>query len=441
MNLRPYQQQAIANLRAAYARGKRAPCLVLPTGGGKTIVASAIIQGSIARGNRVLFLAHRTELLGQTVNKLNLAGVYNTRLIQAARDLGDPLAPVTVASIQTLTSPRWRSRMPVANLVVFDEAHHVVAASWHRIANAYPSALLLGMTATPQRSDGRPLGDVFDELVAAASVRELTDLEHLVPCQVFAPSRVLDTAQTALDPVEAYRQHGHGRRAIVFCVTVEHARAVAAEFTAAGVPADVVTGASTAGARADVLARFARGDLRVCVNVNVLTEGFDDPPVAVCILARKPQHAGTFLQMAGRVLRPAPGKTHATLVDLCGSVHEHGTPDMEREYSLDGKGITAVKRDQIRQCAACGAVFLTAAICPTCGAELPRRPAQLPRSTGVGVVEVTAPAPPRRAFTVSITAKFPGRCRKCEGPIAPGEQIYWARGEQPRHAECRREAA
>lgn len=438
LTLRAYQERAIAALRASYQRGRRRPCLVLPTGGGKTIVAAAIIQGALRLGNRTLFVAHRRELIQQTVDKLARAGIWDVRVIQAAHDSGRPDAPVIVGSIQTLTMPRWLGRLPQADLVIPDECHHLVSDKWRLLAQAYPSARLLGLTATPQRSDGRALGDIFDDLIVGATVAELTDAGHLVPCRVFAPPDALETRQLALDPVAAYQQHGDGQRAIVFCVTVEHAAATAEQFNAAGIPAGIVTGASPHDERADTLRRFAAGELRVCVNVNVLTEGFDDPPVAVCILARKPQHPGTFLQMAGRVLRPANGKTRATLIDLCGSVHDHGPPDMQRDYSLDGKAITGAKREQIRQCPTCGAVFLAGPDrCPECGSGLPMRESDLPRSTGVGVVDIaTLPTQPRRSWTVSITAKFPGVCRKCTGRINPGEQIYWAKGEKPRHVEC-----
>lgn len=438
MHLRPYQERAIAALRRSYQTGHRAPCLVLPTGGGKTIVASAVIDGALKLGNRCLFVAHRRELIQQTVDKLARAGIWDVRVIRGADDTGRPDAPVIVGSIQTLTMPRWLGKLPPAELVIPDECHHLAAARWRQIADAYPAARLLGLTATPERGDGRPLGDIFDDLVVGATVAELTDAGHLVPCRVFAPTEMLESKHLALEPVAAYQQHGNGERAIVFCVTVDHAEQTAAAFNAAGISAAIVVGTSPPDQRALTLQRFAAGELRVCVNVNVLTEGFDDPPVSVCILARKPQHAGTFLQMAGRVLRPAPGKRQATLIDLCGSVHDHGPPDLERTYSLTGKAITGAVRDRIRQCPTCGAVFLAGPMtCPQCGAAMPRRESEPPRSTGQGVVDIaTIPAAARRSWTMSITAKFPGVCRRCSGRIAPGEQIYWAKGEKPRHVEC-----
>lgn len=386
--LRPYQDRAIAGLRASYARGKRSPCLVLPTGAGKTVVAASIIRSATERGRRVLFLAHREELISQSVNKLEQAGVTDIRVIQASRQLGRPSSPVCVASIPTLT--KWVDRLPPADLVVFDECHHAVARTWLTLAQAYPTAHVLGLTATPQRGDGKPLGDVFDDLVIGATVRELTELGHLVPCHVWSPPDRLGSRELALSPLEAYRQHGNDRRCVVFTSTVEHADVVAAEFRLGGVPCAVVHGALPNDERRRRLADLSSGAIRVVVNVHVLTEGWDCPAVAVCILARKPVHVGTYLQMVGRVLRPAPDKDAATLIDLCGASLEHGPPDFHRIYSLDGEGISTAEREAIRQCPHCGAVFAATGqtACPQCHAELPRRPVDDPVVANVGLVQM-----------------------------------------------------
>lgn len=323
--------------------------------------------------------------------------------------------------------------------------HHVAARTWASIAAHYADAHLLGMTATPQRGDGKALGDIFDDLVVGSTIRDLIALGHLVPCRAWAPSDVLESGELALSPAEAYAQHGRGERAVIFCSTVEQAGETADELTASGVPCAVVHG--TMRDRATTLARFRTGELRAIANVHVLTEGWDDPGVSVCILARKFGHAGTFLQAVGRVLRPAPGKTHASLVDLCGSVLQHGTPDAERAYSLDGKAIAAVDREAIRQCSTCGAVFLAAdvaagegdvAACPQCGVALPARARKEPKSIGVGVAEVPAGTQPTQRWTVALVAKFPGRCAVCKGRVTPGERIFWNKGERPRHEACGR---
>lgn len=428
MILREYQHRAIADLRQAY-RTHRAPCLVLPTGGGKTVIAAAIINAARERNRRILFLAHRDELLRQTVSKLRAVGLLDLRLIQGATDLGSPIAPVTVASVPTLANRL--DRLPKADLVVFDEAHHVKADTWTQIAKHYADSHLLGMTATPQRGDGRPLGDIFDALVVGSTVAELTSLGHLVPCRAFAPPNILDTAELAMSPAAAYAQHGNGERAVVFCRDRKHATEVAAEMGG-----EVVHGAMPIGKRQDILARFERGDLRVVTNVQVLTEGWDCPPTAVCILAKKPQHAGTYLQMLGRVLRPAPGKTHATVIDLCGASLVHGLPETEREYTLDGKGINRSDRQPIRQCQACGGVFVAGPeACPMCGTALPKQQAKAVRSIDVGVVPIEQ-AQPKPMRPVFLESKYPGTCRVCRNAVRQGDRIAWSKGAAPAHELC-----
>lgn len=389
MMLRPYQERAIADLRSQYAAGRRAPCLVAPTGSGKTVIGAEIVRLARERGKHILFNAHRAELIEQTARKLADAGITDVRTIKAQVGKHGN-APVTVASVQTLTNYA-DADMPAADLVVFDECHHGPAQTFRRIADFYSKAQLLGLTATPARADGKPLGDLFDSLVVAASVKELTEAGHLVPCRVWAPPDVLDTGQLALSPVDAYIKHGGGQRGFAFCVSIEHAEQVAQEFNARGITSTVLHGNLSKTVRAQILAWFRDGQIRMLTSVHVLSEGFDEPSAAVAILCRKPDHVGTYLQIVGRVLRPHPDKSQAIVIDLCGSSLVHGTPDMERKYSLNGKAISSPEREAIRQCPTCGGVFLLADVtdgaCTQCGAALPRRVLQPPRAVNVGLVE------------------------------------------------------
>lgn len=441
MKLRDYQERGIADLRAAYTSGRKAPVYVCATGSGKTVLSAWIIRGAIERGNRVLFLAGRTELLDQTVTTLGRAGVEDVRLIQAQRDVGNPGAPVVVASIQTVTTPRWEAKRPPADLVILDECHHGSAPTHASVLQAYPAARRLGLTATPERADGKPLGDLFDALVVGPTVRELTDLGHLVPCIVFPPrgGAKLDTKQIALDPVTAYRNHGDGKRAVVFCVSRQHAASVRDEFRAAGYSCDTVDATLSAGVRKETLRRFSCGGIRVLTSVGVLTEGWDDPGCTVAILARGFGHSGLYIQCCGRVLRPAPNKDKAILIDLVGSVYEHGTPDAERTYSLDGKAIQTATREAIKQCKTCGAVFRPGQRCPNCGAESSVMPFSAPDNTGEGLTQLTTPIAPRvkREHVVTITARKSGWCNRCRGPITPGDEILWATlARRAQHKVC-----
>lgn len=367
MALRAYQETPLEAARQRFRIGKRRVLLVAPTGAGKTIMFSAMVLGHIARGGYVLIVVHRRELLEQAKAKLILAGVdpSDIGLILAGQSR-NPSARVQIASIQTLINLD-RRELPAATLVVFDEAHHFVAAEWGGVAAHYKDSLFVGVTATPERGDGTPLGDLFEEMVVVTSVRVLTEDGHLVPCRVIAPAKARKS--DARDPLDAYREHAFGRPGVIFCATVKDARELAERFVSAGISAACVDGETDSGERAASLAAFERREISILTNVYCLTEGWDAPIAEVCILARGCSHAGTFLQMVGRILRPAPGKTDALLIDLRGVVHKHGLPDEDRMYSLEGK---AIGRGPTRTCPECDAKIAAACTeCPLCGFVFP----------------------------------------------------------------------
>jgi DNA repair protein RadD len=337
--LRDYQVRAIEQVRAELRAGKRSVVLVVPTGGGKTRIGAEIAKSHVARGGRVIWIAHRAELVKQAATRLTDEGLDVG--IVAAGVAPTPNAPVQVASVQTLAA---RGERPGATLVVLDEAHHYVAAQWGEIAEHYVDAWRVGLTATPERSDGEPLGDLFGALVAPVTVAELTAAGYLVKCEVLAPKRRLPRAMAG-DPVDRYLEIARGRRAIFFAATVEQAQELASRLDASNVPAACIHAETPADERAEALAQFARGELLALTNCHVLTEGTDLPPAEVCVLARGFSHASNYLQCVGRVLRPAPGKTSALVLDLCGVSRTHGVPDDAREYSLDGRAIRVVGKE------------------------------------------------------------------------------------------------
>lgn len=363
--LRPLQVAAMTKLRALFAAGCTRALLVAPTGFGKTVIITAITKGHLERteDGRVLIVVHRRELVRQTVAKLRGAGLH-VGVVQADTETDDS-APVIVASLATLIA---RGTRPRATLVLWDEAHHCPAVSFQKVFASYVDALHIGVTATPQRSDGKPLGDMFEALIEAATIRELTAAGWLVPSEIFAPADV--RIDLSMHPVTAYQKHTPGRAAVVFATSVAHARTLADEFNAAGIRAACVDGETDDDVRDDVLTRFEAGELDVISNCFVLTEGWDCPRADVCILARASENVGTYLQMVGRVLRPSPGKRIATVIDLRGVVHLHGLPDEDRAWSLEGP---ACRRTEamiaLRRCTECLAVFRPAAACPRCGAR------------------------------------------------------------------------
>jgi DNA repair protein RadD len=443
LTLRPYQERDVPRIRAAYTAGARAVLYVSPTGSGKTVLSAFVITAAIARGKPVLFLAGRVELLDQTKRTLGRSGVTDVRLIQAERDLGGTSAPVTIASIDTITADGWLERMPEAGLVVLDEAHHAPCDKASRIIRRYPKARLLGLTATPIRADRRPLSPPFDAMIVGPSTRELMDLGHLVECWMIAPRKQLGPNQVAADPVAAYVQHGNGEPAVVFCSGIDHAKATAAAFVAAGIPAASIDGRMSPRRRRELLDLLAAGGIRVLCSVDVVTEGFDFPPLAVAIMARKFGHVGRWIQAIGRVLRPSPetGKTIARVVDLVGSSRApgFGPPDLPREYSLDGEGIAPMVRASFRECDDCGAMYVTAARCPHCGAATPIEQSQMPRVTGDELVGFGPPPAPRPKvpFVKRIVSKRYSTCEACHTAIRPRQAIWWVTGTtRARHVQC-----
>jgi superfamily II DNA or RNA helicase len=388
--LRPHQERAVGEVRAAFRRAKRV-VMVAPTGFGKTAVASTIIAWAVQKGRRVLFLVHRREIVEDTHRRLVAAGV-DCGLVMAGAP-SSPLLKVQVASVQTVAA---RQEHPPADLIVWDECHHVAAMTYREIARQYPDAWHLGLTATPERSDGQGLRDAFDEMVVGATVAELqtavdpaTGAPYLAACDVIAPARRLESGVLSADPVEAWHAHAKGRPTVAFCRTVAESKALAAGFEEEGVTARHIDGTTPADERKASLDAFARGNVQVLCNVFVLTEGWDCPRAKCVLLARGCGSAATFLQMVGRGLRAHNGE-RCLLLDLAGCVHEHGLPEEEREFTLDGIRRKAKKaRPWIRQCQVCGFTVLGAKsgrVCERCGTPWPAAAA-----TAVSKKEALAP--------------------------------------------------
>jgi superfamily II DNA or RNA helicase len=359
---------------------------VLPTGGGKTIIFSAIAQSAAAKGNRVLILVHRRELIHQASSKLQWIGLKHG-IIAAGMPATD--APVQIASVQTLA--RRLARMDwQPGLIIIDEAHHATAGQWARILDHWPDAYRLGVTATPCRLDGCGLSSAFDAMVLGPSVADLIGAGFLSPARIYAPPVVADLngirtragdyandqAAAAMDrptvtgdAIAHYQRLAPGQQAIAFCCNVKHAVSVCDAFKTAGIAAELLLGGTQD--RDQAVADFAAHRIRVLVTVDVVSEGFDVPAATCAILLRPTQSLGLYLQQVGRVLRPAPGKDAAIILDHVGNVLRHGFPDDPRDWSLDDRmrRTRGTPAPSVRTCPECFAAFKPAPICPVCGAQ------------------------------------------------------------------------
>jgi DNA repair protein RadD len=338
----------------------------------------------VHRRQRVLFLAHRREIIDQTSRKLPANGIrlgmHGIVVAGRERDLR-PQAMVQVASIDTLLARGIRSEtmpLPPADLIIFDEAHRTRGRTREHLIKRYPDAALIGLTATPCRGDGRGLGNIFETMIQAPQVAELIRLGFLVGARVFAPvdkdiakgvrtekgdyvvsalSARMNTTELVGDVVRDWLQHGERRRTVAFAVDVAHSVHIRDD---------------------SILARLGTGETEVVSNCAVLTEGWDMPEVGCCILARPTKQLGLYRQMIGRVLRTAPGKTDAIVLDHAGAWHRYGLPEDHIEWTLDvdaraeNRTHEARKRGEapaLRECPSCKQIMAAPPPCVHCGWE------------------------------------------------------------------------
>ncbi len=366
------------------------PVLVIPTGGGKTSIAADIIRRATERGRRSVFLVHRRELVDQAVERLAQFGVDAGRILAGHREKRS--RAVQVASIPTLVR---REHWP-ADVVIVDECQHAVSDSWRSVLGRYgpekpdatwrqsdasAPACIIGLTATPCRLDGKPLGDVFGKIIEPVSTRELIERGYLVAPTVFAPPVDLSGLKVvagdyAIDELavrmgklvgsltRTWIERARGLRTVAFAVNIEHSLAIVDAFRALGVRADHVDFKTPAGERAKILRDLKAGTIEFVSQVQLLTEGWDLPALQCVILARPTKSLALFRQMVGRVLRP-PGPVF--VLDHAGNHNEHGPVDEPIEWSLTGKpkrkGAAPVKT-----CPECFALVPIATVkCPECG--------------------------------------------------------------------------
>ena len=415
IELRPYQRRAVESIRASLRAGNRAPLAVAPTGSGKTVMFSFIARGAAERGHRITILAHRYELITQISDALDRFSVRHG-LISPAHTPADHF-PVQVASVQAIAARIKRGKAYPTNLLIVDEAHHVLTTnSWGRVYSALGEPVMLGVTASPIRSDGKGLGVVagglFDDLIDVVSVADLIDDAYLVKPIVYAPAERLDLSgirtragdyeREALadrvdrptitgDAVAHYNRICPGLTAVAFGVSIEHCNHIAQQFQEAGYRFEVIDGGMDDGMRRRLISGLGR-DITGLVSCDLIGEGVDIPAIGCAILLRPTKSLGLHVQQMGRALRPiyaegfdlstvegrrqaleSAGKNHAFIIDHVGNSLIHGLPETSRDWTLAGKQKRprGAKDDEgevkVRQCEMCFAVFAPAPACPHCG--------------------------------------------------------------------------
>lgn len=410
VELRDYQQDLLGRAQAALAAPKSSIMLQLPTGGGKTCIAAALLSDWLHGGRKAVWLTHRRELAGQTEEMLRDAGVPASANIHWTPQSS---APALVNGAVILMAQTVSRRAAAANvwsdydhndLLIIDEAHHATAGGWARAISQWPGPVL-GMTATPWRlSLKEGFEHLFSQLHCGPPVAELQADGWLCRARILAPPEEEQIVGGQLDVAGDYseagieqvnqdrdlwtagalrfwQRHGEKRQTIIYAVSVRHARNLAAVFNAAGIATGVLLGETPDVERAELLYQFRYGGIRVLVNVAVATEGFDLPDAACVVLTRPTLSLSLYLQMVGRGLRPKEDAGDCVVLDLAGNSRQHGLPDKEHQWSLQPRGAQIVGDEPpvircpeceelspaaSQQCQNCGYSF--GELCYRCGA-------------------------------------------------------------------------
>lgn len=421
---RDYQVRAYSSIRSAVAEGHSRILACLPTGGGKGSMAARMMQMSAQKGRSSLFFAAQRELISQiSVHLRNFGVPYRTIMAgiedeyQDAQEHMDSSLCVLAAK-DTLWARAYRRKkveLPDADVVHVDECHTSLAKTYSKILDDYERAIVIGWTATPIRSDNKPLGSLYTKLIQAATYRELQANGHLVPLRVFAPNRPDlkgckvsrgDYAKADLEKRMAkdemvgsitneWKKHSAGRSTVLFAAGVHHSIHCRNEFRRLGVSSEHIDGKLSPSEREDILGRTRDGLVQVLCNYGVVTTGVDLPILKYMICARPTKSFGLWRQMGGRVQRPHPGHDHAMIQDHSDNTLAFGYPDEDVEWDIDGEDIAKDHAERKKKkkpdndparCVKCHTVY-RGPHCPSCGHK-PERQGQEVEMTKGELVEL-----------------------------------------------------
>jgi ATP-dependent helicase IRC3 len=371
--LRPYQEEALSSISTNLENGINKQLVVLPTGAGKTVIFSHLPK-FLSTSLPMLVLAHRGELLTQAKEKILWSNPQLDVQIEKA-ELHADMCDVVVASVPTLGRAESERILKYPKdyfkSIVIDEAHHAAAPTYRRIIDYFNYDLLLGVTATPQRSDSVRLTDVFQEIVYYKTIQDLIQdgyLCRLVGYRVktdtdisevetnngdYIASQLEEAINTPIrnaSVVASYLQIAPQKKAIVFASGVQHANDLALSFQQK-VTTEVLLGTTSQEDRLDILYRFKTGETKVLVNVGVLTEGFDEPSVEAIILARPTRSSLLYTQIVGRGTRLFEGKQHCIIIDIADTTKGKkplGLPTLlglPPEFDLQGQDLLEVANE------------------------------------------------------------------------------------------------
>lgn len=409
IQLRDYQLPFMDGIRDAYKHGAKSVMGVAPCGFGKTVAFSYMTRGAVDKGNTVGLVAHRSELLDQIGGTLSMFDIPHGYV--APGRYPNPLAPAQVCSVQAMARRIDRYTRDPFDFLIEDEAHHCAAGtSHHAVAIAHRNKRILGVTATPERLSGEALADTYETMVLGPTPAELISTGALSRFRAYAPSApdmdgisrragdfnrqenegLMDKPTITGSAVEHYSRLAWGKKAVAFCVSIEHAEHVAQQFRDAGIPSASLDGKMERTVRREILRQFVAGKIWVLTSCDLISEGYDCPGIEVAILLRPTDSLSLFIQQVMRALRAvyadgfdlfremgrlqaieAGTKQFAIILDHAGNIARHGMPDDDRVWSLEGKKGRPKSGGSSVSTTVCGQCWFTfrptAGCCPNCG--------------------------------------------------------------------------
>ena len=434
MQLRDYQQDLYIKTVNAFKRGYRRPLVVAPCGAGKSYLFSEMVHRT---DGEVLILVHRQELKQQHEKLLSDLGITNAR----------------VSMILTEANRLGQYEKP--SLIIADEAHLSRSNSWVKVIEYYDT-FTVGLTATPIRLDGKPLGDIFDTLITGVDVKWLIANKRLAPFEYYAPTAV-DTSglrkvggdyvvsdleqlmnERAIygNVIDSYLRFAPGEQAIAYCVSVAHARSTADSCNSFGIRAEVLSSATPSKRRAEVMEDFRNGNITILCNVGIISEGISIDEVSCVMLLRPTESVALGIQQMMRCMRYLPNKT-AKILDFVGNYTRINLPDYDWEWSLDKPCLRKQELDKngnfyIRCCPECFMTFATADTCPFCGHTYPLHPREIQAHEEIELKRISEEETARIEAEKKKSRQEQGRAQSFEELVKLGRArgyknpAYWA---------------
>lgn len=408
ITLRNYQDKAITDLDRAIESGLKRNIIVLPTGAGKTIIAGAYAKQKLELGQKTLFMVHRKSLVEQTAEKFDLFGLRSSFHASGYDyNLG---ADVDIGMIQTVRNRLDKFDFGRYDNVLVDEAHHSVSESYAMLLQRCLKANVTGLTATPERPDGRGLDDFYDNLIIGPTTQELIDAGALAPPKYFGLPMVADmkgvriaghdynkedleerilNLEVVADAIKQYKKLIPNKKAVAFFPSIASAKYFAEEFSKAGIPAEYISGAMSPDEKKAVDKRFRDGEILVLCSVDVVSEGYDIPDCEAVLMLRPTKSEIIFLQQAGRALRKDDNNPFkiAYILDFVKNFSRFKLPTMNRNWSLSGRKKSKIKitedglffdddEELYKRCWHCFVMMeqIVDGKCPDCGMFQPVKP-------------------------------------------------------------------